>query len=196
MIESVIINKSIKSEQILICDRNALLYAIRRLAYGDEYNASMTCTRCGKENELNLDLSTIDNREFDFDKYPKGQNSFDFLLPTSKIQVTFKLPNKIDEDVIARELETFSKISNGGHSKEITTRLTQILTSVDGNTDKMRIRKFVGEELLSKDSLALRIFMRNNMPDIVSKFNFSCKYCDFERSEDMPMGISFFWPDR
>jgi hypothetical protein len=196
LIESVIIDKTVVTDDILVCDRNALLYAIRRLAYGDEYNATLSCGRCSKENNVTIDLAGMGTKEFNFESYPKGVNSFEFLLPASNVTVTYKLPSKRDEDAITRELETFAKISKGGSTKEVTTRLIHLITSVNGSDDKMKIRRFVSEELLSKDSLALRSHIRTEMPDIINSFDFTCQYCELERKEDMPMGISFFWPDR
>lgn len=196
VLDSVIIDKTIKPEEMLICDRNAAFYAIRRLAYGDNYDATVTCPRCGKENSLTIDLGKMDNKPFDFEKYPKGENSFTFVLPSSNVTITYKLLCKKDEDAIDKELESFSKISKGEFTKEITTRLTHLITSVDGNFEKSRIRKFVNDELPSKDSLALRKHIRENMPDIDTGFDFSCQFCNLERREDTPMGVSFFWPNR
>lgn len=195
LLESVIIDKSIKPEEMLVCDRNAAFFALRRLAYGDKYDATVTCPRCGKENEVEIDLSQADNKPIEFEKFTRGQNSFEFYLPSHKIMITFKLLSKKDEDVITRELEASTKY-NKDLSTEITTRLTHVITSIDGDTDKMKIRRFVAEELLSRDSLALRKYIREAMPDIESSFDFSCQHCRLERREETPMGVSFFWPNR
>jgi hypothetical protein len=194
LLESVLIDKTIKPDDILICDRNAIFFALRRLAYGDEYNAKVSCGRCTKENNVTIDLGKIDNRPFDFENYQRGVNSFDFTLPFSKINISFKLLNKRDESVIDRELETFAKLSKD-FTKEVTTRLSHVITSINGDTDKMKIRRFVNEELLSKDSLALRKYMKETLPDIDSTFDFTCSNCGLERREETPMGVGFFWPN-
>lgn len=193
LLESVIINKAIKPEDMLICDRNAAFFAIRRLAYGDQYEAMVTCGRCGKENPISIDIGKMDNRPFDFDKYPKGENNFQFKLPFSGREVTFRLMAKKDEDAIETELTGMAKISKD-FTKEITTRLSHVITSVDGNSERVVIRKFVNNELTSKDSLALRKHIRETMPDIDTRFLFNCPDCGLERLEDTPMGVSFFWP--
>jgi len=194
LLESVIVNKSINPEEMLVCDRNAAFFAIRRLAYGDNYDASLTCGRCGKENAISVDLSKMDNKPFDFEKYQKGDNAFQVKLPYSGITVTFKMLSKKDETLIEQELTGYAKISKD-YTKEVTTRLTHIITAVDDNTEKTRIRKFVNDELVSKDSLALRKYIRETMPDIDTTFDFSCIHCGLERREDTPMGVSFFWPN-
>jgi hypothetical protein len=194
LLESIVIDKSIKLDDMLICDRNAVFFAIRRLAYGDQYDAKITCGRCAKENDISIDLSKLDNRPFEFEKHPKGENNFTFKLPHSGVTVGFKLLTKKDENAIDQELTGLAKVYKDV-SKEVTTRLSHLLTSVDGNSEKTRIRKFVNEELLSKDSLALRKYIRDNMPDIDSTFDFTCNSCGLERKEETPMGASFFWPN-
>lgn len=194
LLESVIVNKSINAEEMLVCDRNAAFFAIRRLAYGDSYDATFTCGRCGKENAVSIDLGKMDNKEFNFENYPRGENAFQVKLPYSGFTVTFKMLTKKDEAGIEQELAGYAKISKD-FTKEVTTRLTHIITAVDGVTEKPRIRKFVNDELVSKDSLALRKYIRETMPDIDTSFDFSCAHCGLERREDTPMGVSFFWPN-
>ena len=194
LLESVVINKAINLDEMLVCDRNSAFFAIRRLAYGDQYDATLTCPRCGKENAIPIDLSKMDSRPFEFEKYPKGQNAFQFTLPYIKKTVTFKLLTKKDENLIEAELKGMEKVSKDLR-REITTRLGHIITEIDGNPDRATIRRFVNEELVSKDSLAFRTHLREFMPDIDSTFQFTCGHCQLERKEETPMGVSFFWPD-
>jgi len=194
LLESVIVNKAVNPEEMFTCDRNAAFFAIRRLAYGDEYEATLTCGRCGKENAVTIDLSKMDNRPFDFEKYPRGENAFQFKLPFSGVTLTFKILTKKDETAIEKELEGMAKV-NKDITREVTTRLAHIITAVDGNTERTRIRKFVNDELVSKDSLAFRKHIREVLPDIDTTFDFSCSNCGLERKEETPMGVSFFWPN-
>jgi hypothetical protein len=193
LLESVVVNKAIQLDDMLICDRNAAFFAIRRLAYGDQYEAVLTCGRCGRENNITIDLDKMDNRPFDFDKYPKGDNAFTFKLPYSGKTITYKLLTKKDENLIEQELKGMEKVSKD-FRREITTRLGHIITALDGNADRAAIRRFVNEELVSKDSLALRTHLRETMPDIDTTFDFTCSNCQLERKEETPMGVSFFWP--
>lgn len=194
LLESLIVNKSIKQEDILVPDKNAIFLAIRRLAYGDEYPVSITCPSCLEVNRVTINLSTVENKPFDFDSHPKGSNGFNFKLPSSGITVTYKLLNQIDEQNAESELTNFKKL-NKDISREYTTRLKYLITALDGNTDKGAIRKFVDEQLSAKDSLALRKQMRETNPDIDFSFNFSCNNCSHERRQDIPLGLSFLWPD-
>lgn len=194
LMESVIINKSIKIEEILIPDKNAIFIAIRRLAYGDDYPVSITCPQCSVQNKIKINLGELLYKPFNFDEHPKGQNSFTFKLPSSGITITYKLLNQIDEQMIDAELVQLKKISNE-NTGELTTRLKSMITSVDGNTDKQGVRKFVEDKLMAKDSLALRKHIKEHNPDVDMTFDYKCSDCSYERRLNMPIGASFLWPD-
>ena len=194
VLESLVIEKAINPADMLNCDRDAVFLAIRRMAYGDEYQCKMACPRCQHENDLTIDLSKMDNKPFDFSPYTKGKNEFDFVLPVSKKTVTYKLLSKRDEDAIDADIKSLQKISKGETSSEVTTRLRYALIAVDGNPDKSAIWKF-SQEIRSKDSLELRKYSRAHAPGVDMAFDFKCSECGCERREDVPMTISFFWPN-
>jgi len=194
LLECLIVDKTIKQEEILVPDKNAIFVSIRRLAYGDEYPIVVTCPACSDQNKVAVNLGTVENKPFNFDNHKKRDNSFTFKLPNSGVEVTYKLLNQIDEKNVETELTQLKKISAEA-SRELTTRLKWVIIALDGNPDKGAIRKFVDEQLLAKDSLALRKHMRETTPDIDFAFDFKCNNCGHERRTDIPMGISFLWPD-
>jgi hypothetical protein len=194
LMESVIINKSIRIDDILIPDKNAIFIAIRRLAYGDEYPVTITCPQCSAQNKTKINLSELSYKPFNFDGYPKGQNNFTFKLPNSGVTITYKLLNQVDESSIDAELTQLKKISKENTS-ELTTRLKYLITSVDGNADRATIRRFVEDKLTARDSLAFRKHIKEHSPDVDMTFDFKCSECSFERRLDMPIGASFLWPD-
>ena len=194
LMESLIVKKSIRIEEILIPDKNAIFIAIRRLAYGDDYNVSITCPQCESKNKVIVNLSNLNYKQFDFDNHPKSQNLFTYKLPVCGISVTYKLLNQSDEQMIDSELTQIKKLSKD-NTAELTTRLKYLIMSIDGNVDKLTIRKFIEERLSAKDSYALRKHMRENNPDVDMTFDFKCSECNLERRLDMPIGASFLWPD-
>jgi phage FluMu protein Com len=196
LLESLIVNKNVKVENLLIGDKNALFVAARRLAYGDEYGPiEITCPACKETNSKNINLADIKTKELNISEYntQKGSNNFTFELPHSKRTITFKLLNTEDESKIDLELKALSKISKT--SSEVTTRLKYIITSVDGEKDSAIIRKFVDTELLSKDSVKLRELIRKLSPDVDMSFNFKCENCGHEERMGVPMTVQFFWPE-
>jgi hypothetical protein len=196
LIENLIVDKSIKIDDILLCDKNALYIAARRLAYGDSYGpVEVKCQKCGETNQPTINLAEIKIKDLDLSKFPNGENKFEYTLPYSKKTITFKLLTHNDDKLIDGELKTSAKLYKNNGSVELTTRLKYIITSVDGNEDKAEIRKFVENELTSRDSLSLRTYIKEISPEVDSSFNFVCEHCGAEERMGIPITVSFFWPN-
>ena len=194
LLESVIIDKSIKTNDMLMCDFDASIFALRRMAYGDSYEVSVTCGRCGKDTLVDIDLNQMKNKDLNESNFIRGQNNFSFELPNIKKTITFKLLTRKDIYNIEKEIEGLKKVNK--QSTEMTTRLSYIITSIEGDTDQAKIRKFVNDgELISKDSLELRKHIKEISPLLNTTFDFTCSSCDSERKQEVPMGIGFFFPN-
>jgi len=195
LLESVLINKNIKPNDFLIGDKNALFVALRRLAYGDKYGPlAVKCNSCREDNkDVEVNLSQIKTKEYDFSKVNKGDNTFEYVLPFSNRKVVFKLLTSKDELDIEGEIKAAAKLKLA--SSDLTTRLKYSMVSVDDNEDRQYIKKFVENELLSKDSLALRKVMRDVTPNIDLTFEFKCAHCGAEERVGVPLTATFFWPD-
>jgi hypothetical protein len=194
LLQSLIIDKTIDTRDILISDKNAIFVAIRRLAYGDKYPVNFTCPACGEKSRIDINLSELKDKDVNVESFPKGINNFSFTLPKSGTVLTYKLINQADEEAIDKEIAGLKKI-NKESSSEFTTRLKYILTSVNGKSDEETIRKFVDEEFLAIDARAFREFMNANTPDIDMRFDFKCSSCEHERRMNIPVGASFLWID-
>ena len=185
LLQALIVNKEIKYNDLLTGDKNALLIAARILGYGAEYEF----TYAGKKEVINL--SALSNKEFDTSLIKDGKNEFTFVTPTSKNTLTFKLLTHGDENKVQQEVTGLKKI-NKEASPELSTRLKHLITSVDGNGDSKAIRDFVDNGFLARDSRAFRKHLAEIQPDVDLKF-----YPENgpEEGVDIPIGISFFWPD-
>ena len=183
LMKSLIISK-INYDELLIGDKNAIMVAARILGYGKDYSFSIL----GEDHTV--DLSTLENKPLNEELFKDGENNFEFTLPHSGNKVTFKLLTHKDEQDISRELEGLKKI-NKDNSPELTTRLKHLITSVEGKTEKKDIREFVDNYLLARDSRALREYIKEIQPDVDLTF--------FPTGEsnriNIPIGVSFFWPD-
>jgi hypothetical protein len=183
LMKSLIVSK-INYDDLLIGDKNAIMVAARILGYGKEYSFSVL----GEDHTV--DLSTLDNKPLDEELFKDGKNNFEFTLPHSGNHVTFKLLTHKDEQDINRELEGLKKI-NKDNSPELTTRLKHLITSVEGKTEKKDIREFVDNYLLARDSRALREYIKEIQPDVDLTF-----FPDGSNDRvNIPIGVSFFWPD-
>jgi hypothetical protein len=183
LIKSLIVS-DVSYEDLVVGDKNALLVAARILGYGKDYKFEYD------GEEYDIDLTTIENKPIDPKSFKKGVNEFKFTLPSTGTEITFKLLTGVDEKKINAELDGLKKI-NKNSSPEMSTRLKYIITSVGENRDLKDIRSFVDQQLLARDSRALREYIKEVQPDVDLTF-FP------EGSNDkvsIPIGLSFFWPD-
>ena len=186
LLEALIIDKSIKLDDMLLGDKNAILIASRILAYGKDYEVEID----GKE--VVVDLTTLKEKKLDEKIVVNGANEFDFQLPATKRKLTFKLLTQSDEKSMDKEIEGYKKIGDGiGY--ETTTRLKHQILSVDGDAKKASINSFVDNEFLSRDSRDFRAHVNSINPDVEMK----SVYIDEDGNEKeftVPMTVTFLWP--
>ena len=181
LLQSLIVSK-INYNDLITGDKNAIMVAARVLGYGSEYSFSYG------DQEYTIDLSKIDNKPFSIDS--KGVNEFDYTLPSTGVNITYKILTHGDEQKIQAELDGFKKI-NKNASPELSTRLKYMITSVGGERDPKSIREFVDNHLLARDSRELRKHIKEIQPDVDLTF-----FPDSSTDRiDIPIGIKFFWPD-
>ena len=118
------------------------------------------------------------------------ENGYEFELPISKTKVSYKILTGKDEDDINLELKNISKV-NKGASPEITTRIRYMLQSVDGDSTPQVINNF-SQNMLARDSLALRKEIKRVSPDIV--MDQEIEIGGEMVSVTIPMTTNFFWP--
>ena len=187
LLDSLLVDKNIKVNDLLLGDKNAIMVASRILAYGPEYE----CTITHPETADKI-VTTINLADCPFKKLPEGatENRFEVKLPVSKTDITFKLLTGKEEKQIDADLKSSKKIGSQV-SPELTTRLRYTITAVDGNNSAAVINKFV-ENMLSRDSLALRNKIQEISPDIELKQEVEMENETVE--VDIPLTVEFFWP--
>ena len=143
-----------------------------------------------EDEEIEVDLSLIEPKLLDESDFTKGHNSFNFTLPSTNTEITFKLLTHKDEMSITRELEGLKKISKT-NSPIISTKLKYTITSVEGDSEPKTIRKYVDDFLLARDARALRKHIDEFQPDI----DLSFFPPESDTPQPLPIGLNFFWPD-
>ena len=186
LLESLIVDKSIKVDDLLIGDKNAVLIASRIRAYGKEYEVEID----GRK--IEVDLTQLKDNQLDESIVTNGANEFEFELPATKRKITFKMLTSGDEKAIDEEVKGYEKIHGIGY--ELTTRLKHQIISVDGDTKRASINGFVDNEFLSRDSIAFRTYVSTIMPDV----DMTSTYTDDDGEEKeftVPMTVTFLWPN-
>jgi len=190
LIESLIVSK-VDINDIIIGDKNALLIASRVLGYGKDYTFRAYNSDTRQIEDFTVDLTTLEDKLLNpNDLIEEGVNEFRYELPHSKTPITFKILTHGDEKKIDREIQGLQKI-NKESVPEISTRLKYTITSVDGDTEKKSIREFVDKYMLARDSRSLRTEIARISPDV------NLKYVGdgAEEGINIPVNLSFFWPD-
>lgn len=191
LLQSMIVSK-IDYNELVLGDKNAILVAARILGYGSDYQVQIN-DKYGKSLEANIDLSKLENKPLDESLFEKGKNSFDFILPQSKVTVTFKLLTHNDEDAIEKEIKGLKK-AFPTESFDITTRLKHTITAVNGDSSDEKIRFFV-DNMMLRDSRALRKYIIDISPDLDMNFSYEDSKGDVVEGVSIPMNINFLWPD-
>ena len=188
LLDSLILTKGVKTGDMILGDKNAVMVAARILAYGPEYTCEIPNTIGG-----GLITKTFNLADCPFKKLPEDvtENKFEVTLPISKQKVTFKLLTGKDEQTINEELKASEKVSIEV-KPELTTRLRHTITSVDGDDSQATINTFV-QNLLARDSMFLRKEIKDITPDI--ELTQQIEIGGESVKVDIPMTVGFFWPD-
>ena len=188
LLDSLIVTDGVKSEDLVLGDKNAIMVASRILAYGPEYEAEINIPSSNK-----VVTHTFNLADCPFKKISKNisENKFETVLPISKTKITFKILTGKDEKNIEKELKAIKKI-NTSVLPELTTRLKYLITSVNGKDDSSTINNFV-QNMLSRDSLHLRTEIAKVSPDIELTQTINLE--GEEVNVDIPLTANFFWPN-
>jgi hypothetical protein len=195
VVQSLIVDKTINVDSLLIGDKNALIIATRVSGYGNEYKTKVTCPACASTDEYNFDLNdSVVYRGEDTDILSITDNqdgTFDVVLPKLKTNVTFRLLIGADE----KNLLTNKASRNVGFEKLITTQLSRILLAINGDDSRDTI-EYVVDNMPSIDSRHLRACYRAAAPNIDLTQTFVCEECGHDEEMEVPLTADFFWPDR
>jgi len=195
LFESVVVEEGLDIGDIFVGDKNAILLATRVLGYGADYEVEVTDPFTLEQQKVSIDLSKVQTKDIDFDKL-NTQNRYEFELPTSKKKIVFKLLTHKDEMDINKDIQAMQRLSGKGEapSQDVSTRLRYMIQEVDGNTDRGFINNFVKNNLLARDSRALRNYVREISPDLDLTFNFTSDITGETEALDIPFGAGFFYP--
>jgi hypothetical protein len=195
LFESLIVTP-IKYDDLYVGDKNAIMVAARVLGYGKDYVVEIDDPFSpGTKQKVTIDLTQIEHKEVDYSLLEQRKNEFDFELPQSKRVVTFRLmTHGLDKDIQAEVKSMTKQITRSGIDRELTTRLKNVITAVDGERGRATINNFVDNELFAMDSRALRAHIKEISPDVDMTFTFISDATGEAKEIDIPMDVSFFWP--
>tara|TARA_R110000751_G_scaffold64464_5_gene132473 strand:- start:2621 stop:3412 length:792 start_codon:yes stop_codon:yes gene_type:complete len=194
LLESVLINKSIEPESLLIGDKNAILIAVRQTGFGNIYNTSMNCPACNTLNEKDFSLENKEIKESVLRDNVELLESGNFLFHDTEhdLEIEIKLLRGKDETRITQSIERLKKLKKDPGS--VTTMLQNIIVNVNGMKEPAAIRQVVNAMPVSL-SRRIRNIYEEAMPNINMYADFDCSSCSHVDRLEVPINLNFFWPE-
>jgi hypothetical protein len=195
LLQSLILDKRVHVEDLLLGDKNAILIQARISGYGQWYEVKMNCPSCGEEQTEEFDLeecSTVTEGENDLEEVKKLENgNFLITLPRTKAECEVKLFRGHEEKILVKSMDKKGK--NKDHSTTLTQQLKLMIESVNGYKDPKVIAHFV-DHMPVADSRMLRYFYDKITPNINLTAPFECESCEYLEDVEVPLTVDFFWP--
>ena len=187
LLSSIVMDKKIRPQDLLVGDRNALVMAARISGYGEEYKTKVICPLCLSHNSETYDLEEIEGNGWEQKLEDTGvelddSGLFVITLPKSGLTVKARPLNGHDEKALATLDE----------SDTVTGQLKRFVVEVDGQTDKKIINKFI-DTMLARDAKYLRLTYKRITPNLDFEKEFECTSCGHEATLEVRLGPDFFW---
>ena len=192
LFESIIVDKDVNIDDIVLGDKNAILLATRILGYGPEYKIEVI-NSLGDKQEVSVDLGKVQTKEINFDLL-SSENKYEFTTPHGNNKLEFKILTHGDEKKIDADIKALQRLNKGDVSAELTTRYRFMILSVDGESDTKTITNFINNKFITRDTKAFREYISKITPDIDMEFEFEDDQTGEVEVRPIPMGVGFFWP--
>lgn len=189
MLESVILDKNITLDNLMLCDKFGILLYLRSATYGDSMNVKIKCPHCSKSNETSFRLSEIEIKEVI--ELPDSEGLFSFTLPKYKIRnspvtIKFKPLTVSIFNIISQELlSDTSEIK-----KNSTTKIKHQIVSINDKSDPVYIEKLI-KTLPIIDFSALKSYIEKVEPGFNDKIGFVCPSCQHKFLERFDIDDQF-----
>jgi len=195
-LRSIIINRDIKVDSLLVGDKNAILVAARINGYGAEYDTKVICPVCFSHGRHTFNLDKQEINSFtqleELGVQQTQQATFVFGLPKSGVEIECRLLTGVEEKKLTQTAEKRKKQKLP--SRDFTAQLRTIIVSVDGSEESSFINSFV-ENMPAADSRHLRSTYQKCVPNVELKDAFTCDECGGETELEVPFTTDFFWPN-
>ena len=197
VLQSLVMDKQINVDSLLVGDRNAILVAARISGYGNEYTTSVDCPSCGTTQANTFDLNEVGPQDpsqaAELGVVDNEDGTFTTVLPRTGLNVEFKLLNGQDEKNMLAQAESDRKRKRP--EKNVTTQIRNMVVSVN-NDDSPQAINYLIENMPSLDARHLRTCYKLTAPNIDMTQLFTCEECGHEQDMEVPLTADFFWPDR
>lgn len=195
MLQSLLVNKEIKIDDLLIGDKNALIVAARITGFGPHYDTRVGCLACGETVSNPFDLSKldlVDHTDLPSNVTLNEDGTFAVQLESVGFTVQMRLLTGADEKRWNKKKTKKKKLKLP--ESTITDQLKLIVVGIEDSRDQGIIDNFV-DAVPTKASREIRAAYESVMPNIDLHQEFTCPECHHEGRIAVPLTADFFWPD-
>lgn len=185
-----ILDKDFDYNELIGGDKEAILLFLRKSAYGSEYKVEVSDPRNGIIFPATVDLNKIGYKKIT-DK-PDSNGHFSIFLDVRKKNIKFKLLTDNEEKSVRVNSEAIQKAYNNEYSEFLSQKLKAQIVSIDSNTDRSYINKFV-DALPPIDGRKLRRKILDVTPGLDMNYEFTAKDGYIFKAL-LTVGIDFFFP--
>ena len=196
MLESILVDKSIKLTDMLVGDKNALIIAARVSGFGSDYAVDITCPSCGEQGEHSFDLDEIgansweDLEDLQVERSANGR--FTITTPRTNTEVELRLLVGEDEKYLAKLAA--NKKKKKLPETTMTDQLRRIITAINGDSNRSLIESFINNAP-AIDTRYIRGVYKKVVPNIDLRQEYACSNCGFDSEMEVPLTAKFFWAE-
>lgn len=193
---------------LLAGDRVFLLYYLRGITHGNEYEFIVRCPNeeCGQATtdiyDFNNLASTIKRPNPDLTEPFKVVLPFLSKKVGQEFWVKVRLLRGYDMQAMMNQKKVVRKLQGGrpivsseSVDDTLEENLNMLIVEAMGHKDKTKIEQLVGR-LHASDTATIREFIRENTPGIDTSITIKCSACGNEVQMELPITESFFRPTK
>ena len=192
LLQSVIVDKTIQLGDLLIGDKNALLFATRISGLGPEYRVKLSCGHCNNTDEESFDLTSLKHKVIDSDETTVKTETGTFIIttPSTKLQIEFKILDGNAEKSLEETVKKRKKYKMP--EDKLLYMMEMMVVSINGVDDRSQI-KLCLEKIPASDCRYLRKAYEQVSPDMDLGFEHTCSSCEVTQEVTLPLTADFFW---
>ena len=191
--DCMVTGPKISSYDMCLGDYQFLLYQLRIVTYGADYNLQMTCPYCGTTQTAKINLGELVIKEYsdEIEKYRTVE------LPVSKKTIKLKMKTPRILDNIQIKLKEFKRRNTENSlNASILYSISCIIDTVDGRkVNEAKLEEFI-RTLPMKDTNILINYSDklDSLIGIDSNITFKCDMCGLEHDGKLSITNEFFRP--
>ena len=198
MLESILIDKAINIDDLLIGDKNALIIASRAHGYGTAYETTIDCPQCDTSQQYSFDLESLPIQHPEEDvikKYNVERSEYGtYLIPLPRTQYVVEVKFLTGHDEKKAAAISSHKKKRDFPETIVSDFLRLAIVSVNSTTQESALNEFIAT-LPALHGRYIRRVYEQLVPSIKMNHSFTCAECNHEGTMEVPLSADFFWFD-